>query len=285
MSRVALIGLGAMGAGMAARLIEGGKDLLVLDKDPTKTAAAAALGARVARDLPAMAEAADIILMSLPSPDIATAVAVDLLPLVPKGGIVVDLGTMTPTATRELAAQYRGVGAAFLDAPVTGGPGGAAGGGLRIFLGGDREGCERASPILAELGDVLSCGGAGAGQAVKLVNQLCMGLTNAVLLEAISFGMRMGIEPEFLGRAIGGEAGWRHEFTKLAARVANGDAAAVGIKHGQIPYVLAEAERLGSSMPLSQAAYQFIENDPAVIPEANRLSPSFWLALTRQEKG
>ncbi|GGL78077.1 NAD(P)-dependent oxidoreductase [Wenxinia marina] len=276
---VAIVGLGAMGGGLARRAIGRGLTVHVLDADPARVADAVAAGTEAADDLPTLARSGATVLLSLPSPEIAEEVATALLPHLSPGQIVADLGTMTPTACRRIAAAYSEAGARFIDVPVTGGPDGARAGTLRLFAAGDAAAVDEAAPLLSTFGEVVPCGGSGAGQATKLVNQMGMGLVNAVLLEALAYGRSAGLDPADLGRAVGGESGWRAEFAALARRVADETARGVGIKHGQLAYVLGEADTVGQALPTTRAAFEFCEGREATIREANRMSPSYWDAL------
>ena len=187
MARVAFIGLGTMGLPMARNLLAAGHELVGCDLDPAQ---AEALGAPVAAT-PAEAVAdAEVAFLSLPSPAAVEAVAEQL----PAGALFVDLSTGPPALARRLAERFD----AALDAPVSGGPRGAESATLTIMVGGREEVFERARPLLEALGRPVLVGGPGAGQAVKLCNNLIVGTTMAGLAEACAIAEREGIDARTL---------------------------------------------------------------------------------------
>jgi 3-hydroxyisobutyrate dehydrogenase len=196
MSRVAFIGLGTMGRPMAGHLLAAGHELVACDTDP---AHAAALGTETAATPGEAARDAEVVFLSLPSPAAVEEVslsATGLLTEVRRGSIVVDMSTCAPPLARRLAARFEEVGVAFLDAPVSGGPAGAEAGTLAIMVGGDPGVFERCRPLLSTMGALVErVGGHGAGQAVKLCNNLIVGCTMAALAEACGVLEREGIDP------------------------------------------------------------------------------------------
>jgi 3-hydroxyisobutyrate dehydrogenase-like beta-hydroxyacid dehydrogenase len=221
-------------------------------------------------------------------PDSATFVEVAdraLLPETREGQTFIGLGTVEPGEVRRLAPEFEARGTRLLDVPVSGGPHGARDGTLRMFAGGEREVFDACRPVLEVLGDperIVYCGPSGTGQVVKGVNQMAAGLSNAAFLEAVAFGVLGGADPDAIRRGIGGESGWRGAFSSIAERVVAGEAEYVGVKHGQLPYFLAEAEENGFELPLARALHAFCEGAPEIVREANRMSSSFWRELTER---
>lgn len=283
---LAFIGVGAMGGPMTKNLLAAGYPVHVYDRSEERAAACVADGARVAAsDVDAVLDA-EVVCLSLPSSqacvDIADAV---LIPHARRGQFFIDFGTTTPPETRRIAAAIKQRGAAWFEAPVSGGPGGAQKAALRMFAGGDPDVFETLRPILETVGgaDTLTyCGPSGAGQVVKGVNQLAMGLGAAAYLEAVGFGVRAGVDPEVIGRAVGsqnpGEA-WRVMVYKMAEAAAQGKAEQAGVKFRELPYFLREAAESGFPLPLTQALYAFCDAGPRVVVDDNRAAPSFWHQL------
>ncbi len=109
-----------------------------------------------------------------------------------------------------------------------------------------------------------------------------MGLIAAAAMESVAFGVNSGLDPRLIADSIGGEAGFRALVRKYAGMAAEGRAGGQGIKHGQLPYFLEEAEARGYALPITEALWKFLENEPREIQEANRKSPSFWKKVTRR---
>ena len=199
MARIAFVGLGTMGLPMARNLVAAGHEVVGVDADPGRLAA---LGTESAETPAEAAAAADVALLSLPSAEAVEEVILGprgLAAGAPAGFAVVDLSTSPPALARSLAAELARAGADWLDAPVSGGPQGAAAASLTIMVGGSREASERLRPLLEELGSlVVRVGPAGAGQAAKLCNNLVAGATMAALAEACALAVCEGIEPAVL---------------------------------------------------------------------------------------
>lgn len=287
LSIVGLIGLGGMGGPMARNLVRAGYTLHGFDRDAARLAAAVDAGAIAAPDGAAVVARAALVLTSLPSSEAWVQMAEEtLLPGARHGQIFIDLGTVTPPETRRLAAAFAARGAALLDAPVSGGPGGAERADLTMFVGGDWQIAERFRPLLEVLGGpskITYCGESGAGQVAKGVNQLAMGLAAAAYLEAVAFGVRAGLDPRIVGAAVGGDEGWRGQVREVAERAASGRAEEIGVKFRELPYFLREAVERGFSLPLTDALYRFLEEGERVVIDDHRPAPSFWYELIHQK--
>jgi 3-hydroxyisobutyrate dehydrogenase len=178
--RVAFIGLGTMGLPMARNLVAAGHDVVGCDLDPSK-----ALEQMAATPAEA-ADGADVAILSLPAPEVVERVASDL----PRDLFLVDMSTGPPALARRLAETFD----ASLDAPVSGGPRGAADASLTIMVGGRAEDFARAEPLFGPLGRPVHVGGPGAGQAAKLCNNLIAGVTMAAVAEACSIAAAEGLD-------------------------------------------------------------------------------------------
>jgi 3-hydroxyisobutyrate dehydrogenase-like beta-hydroxyacid dehydrogenase len=278
------IGLGAMGGPMCRNLVKAGYSVTCFDIDPARVAACVDAGATRAGSSPEVVEGAEIVLTSLRSSAIWVQVAeTDLVPNARAGQVFIDLGTVAPPETRRLAQAFREKGAWPIDSPVSGGPHGSETGTLRMFVGGEEEVVRRCRPILEVLGEpqrVVYCGPSGAGQVVKGVNQLAMGLADAAYLEAIAFGVRAGVDPAAIRQAVGGDEGWRNHFAMLAQRVADGKAEHSWVKFPELPYFLSEAAERATALPLTQALFEFCDaGDKSYADNMGRQTVSFWAEL------
>ncbi len=260
------IGLGAMGGGMAMRLVRAGYPLTVYDLKPERLSDCLAAGAVAAGGSGEVAQRSEIVLTSLRSSAVFVEVAEnELLPAARAGQVFMDMGTTEAPETRRLSAALAARGAALVDAPVSGGPGGAAAGTLHIFVGGDEAVVEKVRPVLEVLGEprhIARCGPSGCGQAVKGVNQLAMGLVAAAYLEAIAFGVRAGADLDAIATSVGGEEGWRKRLADYAMKARDGSAEHVYVKFPELPYFLREARDQGFEMPMTQALFRFCDAGP-----------------------
>ena len=140
------------------------------------------------------------------------------------GLVHIDMTTMSPQVTRRIAERLAEAGVEMLDAPVSGGQQGAIEGTLSIMVGGKAETLERCRPVLAAMGrKIVHCGPAGAGQTVKLCNQIAVALTNLGMCEALVFAARSGIDPRVMIEAVSAGAGTSWQLQNLAPRIVERD--------------------------------------------------------------
>lgn len=202
----AVIGLGNMGMAMLTRLASLGAAPIGWDLDPAKRAAAEAHGATTPAELPEAA--AKVVILSLPNEAAVTAVLAQLLPALPAGSVIVDTSTLAPGAVRGFAGQAEAAGCAYLDAPVSGGPAGAAAGTLAMMIGGETAALEHARPVLEKLAaKILHIGPSGAGQVAKLVNNLLVATHLVTAAEALRLGAAAGVPPAALLPVLNGATG------------------------------------------------------------------------------
>jgi len=200
LSKIALIGVGNMGAPMASHLSRATRRLVLFDlKRETAEAAAAACGAEVAPDLAAAARDSDMVVTMLPTAEVvhrALFAEAGLLAGLGEGGLVVDMSSSYPPATRQTGAELAERGVVLLDAPVSGGVRGAEKGTLAIMLGGDDAAAmDRAEPALATMGRVFRTGPLGSGHALKALNNYLSAVGLSAACEAILVGERFGLDP------------------------------------------------------------------------------------------
>ena len=205
--RVAFLGLGKMGAGMAARLITGGHQLSVYNRNPARAAPLGELGARVADSPRAAAERADVIIGMSADDDSSRALwlgesgalAADNLP----DALAIECSTLSHDWVIELAGHVRNRGFRYVDAPVTGLPDAAASGTLTLLVGADPADLDAARPIFASLATrVLHFGGVGQGTAYKLMVNLMGAVQIASAAEGVALAERAGLDLKLVADAV-----------------------------------------------------------------------------------
>jgi 2-hydroxy-3-oxopropionate reductase len=199
---VGVIGLGAMGAPMARRLLAWGWPVVVYSRPGPVEPPAGAIRAEHPKGV---AEAAAVILLSLPDAAAVESVIAgpDGLAAGPPNRIVVDTSTIAPAESRSFAVELGRVGIAYLDAPVSGGPQAAEAGALTMMVGGEPEAFERAKPVLDGVAaTIVHCGAAGAGQLCKACNQLVVVATIEVVAEALQLAATVGLDPAVVRDAL-----------------------------------------------------------------------------------
>ena len=211
METIGFIGIGIMGRPMAKNLIKAGYKLIVYDKY-AKFDDILALGAEGANSGREAASRSEIIITMLPnSPHVRDAIlgAGGVLEGVKSGAIVIDMSSIAPAVSQEVAAALKAKNVSFLDAPVSGGEPKAVEGTLAIMVGGDRAIFEKVKPILEKMGSsAVLTGDTGAGNVTKLANQIIVALNIAAVSEAFVLAKKAGVDPQKVFEAIrGGLAG------------------------------------------------------------------------------
>jgi 2-hydroxy-3-oxopropionate reductase len=228
--RVGFIGLGTMGREMARNLIEAGCTVRAYDVRREAIDELVALGAEAATDPADAARDADIAITMLPdTPQVEEVVygETGLLANPPRGRLLADMSTISPVAVRRMAADLKSAGIDMVDAPVSGGPIGAKNASLSIMAGGETEAFVRARPFFAAMGTTINHVGApGAGQAVKLCNQLICGINIQAICEAIALGRASGVDLNQLRQVLlgGSAASWM--LDKLGQSMIDGETGA-----------------------------------------------------------
>src|SRR5215212_2049474 len=210
--RVGFIGLGIMGGPMARNLMEAGYELTVQNRSPEKAEELGEAGATVAATPGEAAENSDVTVTMLPGPrEVEEIVAGEdgVLEGISQGSLLIDMSTISPVVTEELAEAVKQKGASMLDAPVSGGDVGAIEGTLSIMVGGEEADFERAKPLFGAMGKTVThVGPVGAGQVTKAANQIVVALTIEAVSEALVLGSAGGVSPEkILDVLSGGLAG------------------------------------------------------------------------------
>jgi 2-hydroxy-3-oxopropionate reductase len=227
---VGFIGLGTMGREMVLNLMKAGHRVRVFDIVRGVVDELAAAGAITATSPADAARNCDIAISMLPdTPQVEDVIygADGLFKAPPAGKLIVDMSTISPVAVRRVYADLKAVGTAFIDAPVSGGPAGAKNAALSIMAGGDADAFARARPFFEAMGTTVThVGAAGAGQTVKLCNQLICGINIQAICEALALGRASGVDLEQLRRVLlgGSAASWM--LDKLGSAMIAGDTAA-----------------------------------------------------------
>jgi 2-hydroxy-3-oxopropionate reductase len=226
--RIGFVGLGTMGAPMAANLVKAGHGVRGFDRAEPARAAAAARGVPVVSDLARAVEGVEAVVTMLPdTPDVeAVLLGPDgIVRHLRPGTVVIDTSSIAPSAAVRLAAGLAERGLAFLDAPVTGGPSGAEAGTLGIMVGGEPEAYARAEPILSAMGRPRRMGPPGSGQATKLCNQIVVAQHLVAVAEAITLARGLGLDPEAVLEVLLGGAARSWLMETFGLRMARDEAA------------------------------------------------------------
>ncbi|MFE1598734.1 3-hydroxyisobutyrate dehydrogenase [Methylobacterium sp. ID0610] len=199
MTQIAFLGLGNMGGPMAANLVKAGHAVSGYDLVPAARDAAQAEGVRVAESAVAALAGAEVVITMLPAGRHVLALLDEILPQVPAGALLVDCSTIDVASARAAHDRAAERGLASLDAPVSGGVGGARGATLTFMAGGSAAAFARAEPILAAMGrKAVHCGEAGAGQAAKICNNMILGISMIGVAEAFVLAEKLGLSHQAL---------------------------------------------------------------------------------------
>lgn len=199
MSRIAFIGLGNMGGGMALNLVKSGHDVVAFDLNKEAVDKIAAGGAETAASIGKAVHDADAVVTMLPAGQHVRGVYEEsdgVLANVKAGSILIDCSTIDVESARAVASSAEEHGFSMVDAPVSGGTAAADAGTLTFMVGGSPEGFTSAEPILANMGKaVIHAGGAGAGQAAKICNNMLLAITMIGTCEAFVMAEKLGLDP------------------------------------------------------------------------------------------
>jgi 2-hydroxy-3-oxopropionate reductase len=212
MAKIGFIGLGVMGKPMSKNLLKAGYQLVVFNRSKAAVEELVAAGAEAAAGPKALAERVDIIITMLPdSPQVKEVVLGEggVIEGAKKGAVVIDMSSIAPLVSREIAAKLHEKGIEMLDAPVSGGEPKAMDGTLSVMVGGKKAVFEKCLPVMkAMAGSVVLTGEIGAGNVTKLANQVIVALNIAAMSEALVLAAKAGVQPEMVYQAIrGGLAG------------------------------------------------------------------------------
>jgi 3-hydroxyisobutyrate dehydrogenase-like beta-hydroxyacid dehydrogenase len=263
---IGFIGLGQMGSRMSMRLLEAGYNLTVFDNNEAAMAPLVARGARRAASAAEVASAADTVLVSLPTPEIVHKVVFG------PGGItegnrattLVDLSTTGPRMSNTIADELsRGGRIKLVDAPVSGGIGGAEKGTLAVMVACEKVAFEQLSPVLHVFGKVFFCGEKpGMAQSLKLANNMISVAALAISSEAMAMGVKAGLDPQVMIDVImassGGNVALRDKFPRAVLTGTFDYGFATALSYKDVRLCVDEAEAIGVPMVVGSAVRQMM---------------------------
>ncbi len=283
--KIGFIGLGNMGAPMAANLAKAGHDVTGFD-----TASVRIEGVSMADSAVAAATGAEVVVTMLPNGQILRAVAAEVIPVMDRGAALVDCSTVDVDSARSVAQQAEDAGLLAVDAPVSGGIGGAANGTLTFMAGGSDAGFAKVAPLFDIMGQkAVHCGAAGAGQAAKICNNMILGVTMIATCEAFALADKLGLDRQKMFDVVSTSSGysWTMNAYCPAPGVGPQSPADNGYKPGFAADLMLKdlrlsqqaAESADADTPmgqLAQALYaQFVENEDGLGKDFSAMLPRF----------
>lgn len=218
MSRIAFIGLGHMGGPMALNLVKAGHDLVVFDLVPAAIKTLTDAGAQAAGTAKEAVKNAEVVISMLPASQHVEGLYLgdtDLLAHIDTSSLVIECSTISSESARKVAQAAKVRGIRMIDAPVSGGTGGAVAGTLTFIVGGEADALAAANPYLEKMGkNIFHAGAAGAGQVAKICNNMLLGILMAGTSEALALGVANGLDPKVLSDIIAKSSG-RNWATEL----------------------------------------------------------------------
>jgi 3-hydroxyisobutyrate dehydrogenase len=263
MQRVAFLGLGTMGAAMAANLARAGFQVAAWNRTSGRAPELAELGVTTAVNAAEAASTAEMVVICVSdTPDVEAVLfgPSGVVEGAKPGTLIIDCSTIAPSGSWDFAARLRERDLRMVDAPVSGGSEGARNATLTIFVGGDERDVEHARPVLNALGRTIThVGPIGAGQAVKAVNQVILAGTYLGVAEGIVLAIRAGLDVEQVVEALGGGAAQSWVLANRSGRMLANDyplGFKVALHRKDLGIALDLAAQLGASLPVSALAAQ-----------------------------
>jgi len=199
MTNIAFIGLGNMGGPMAANLVKAGHKVTAFDLVAALRDQAKSDGAAIGESAAATVKGAEVVVTMLPAGKHVLGVWNEVVPAMNKGALIIDCSTIDVESAKEAHALAAKHGMGSVDAPVSGGTGGAKGATLTFMCGGDEKSFAAAKPVLENMGKrIVHCGGAGAGQAAKICNNMILGISMIAVGEAFALAEKLGLSHKAL---------------------------------------------------------------------------------------
>lgn len=258
--KVAFIGMGTMGAPMALNILNAGHDVTVYNRTREREEPIAAKGAHRAASPQQAAAGAEVIITCVSdTPDVENTILgkEGVIHGAEAGAIVIDMSTISPTATQKMASELAAKGIKMLDAPVSGGSEGAQKGTLSIMVGGAAEDLEKAMSVLHAMGKTIThIGPIGAGQMTKAINQIVVAGTYWSVAEGVALGLKAGLDMEKVVQAVGGGAAGSWAMDNRSGNMINNDyplGFKIQLHRKDLTIALNVARELGVTLPV--AAY------------------------------
>ncbi|MFW2545173.1 3-hydroxyisobutyrate dehydrogenase [Primorskyibacter sp. 2E107] len=283
--KIGFIGLGNMGGPMAANLIKAGHSVTGFD-----VAGVTVDGATQAGSAAEAATGADVVITMLPNGAILRSVADEVIPAMAQGAVLLDCSTVDVDSARAVANQATEHGLGALDAPVSGGIGGASGGTLTFMVGGSDEAFAKAKPLFDIMGQkAVHCGPSGNGQAAKICNNMILGVTMIATCEAFALADKLGLDRQAMFDVVSTSSGysWSMNAYCPAPGIGPQSPADNGYKPGFAADLMLKdlrlsqqaAESADADTPMGQAAMalyeQFVENEEGAGRDFSAMLPRF----------
>ena len=263
--KIGFIGVGIMGKPMAKNLLKAGYHLIVHDINPIPVEELVKLGAEKADSPAEVAEKSDVVITMLPdSPDAEKVILGEngVLEGIKEGSIIIDMSSISPIVSKRIAKESKKKGIEMLDTPVSGGEPGAIKGTLAIMVGGNKSTFDKCLDILNKMGESITyVGEYGAGQTVKLANQIIVALNIAAVGEALVLGKKAGVDPELLYKAIRGGLAGSAVLDAKAPMILNRDfkpGFKIKLHQKDLRNTLLTASELNIPLPLTSLVQQMI---------------------------
>lgn len=283
--KIGFIGLGNMGGPMAANLAKAGHQVTGFDM-----ADVAIDGVSMGTSAAEAAAGAEVLITMLPNGQILRAVADQVIPVMASGAALVDCSTVDVDSARAVAGQAADKGLLFVDAPVSGGVGGAVGGTLTFMAGGSAEAFAKADPLFGVMGQkAVHCGAAGAGQSAKICNNMILGVTMLATCEAFALADKLGLDRQKMFDVVSTSSGYSWSMNAYCPAPGVGPqspadngyqpgfAAELMLKDLRLSQQAAESADADTPMgQLAQALYaQFVENEDGQGKDFSAMLPRF----------
>ncbi|RFP16994.1 NAD(P)-dependent oxidoreductase [Duganella sp. BJB488] len=271
-TRIAFLGIGLMGDPMVRRLLAAGHQVSVWNRTFAKAAALADAGAHAVPDLAEAVRDAGIVISMLEAGPVVGEVMRAALPALAPRALWVDMSSTRQSEAQDFHALLAAQGRRFVDAPVSGGVGGAAAGTLAIMAGGDADDFAELEPVLAVMGRPTLVGPAGSGQVAKLCNQLIVGATINIVAEALLLAQAAGADPAAMRAAIRGGFAESKILDVHGQRMLDRNFVAGGQVKTQLKdqrNILAAAEAAGITLPVTQLVTERYQALVETVPQAD----------------
>jgi len=270
MEKIGFVGLGIMGKPMALNLLKAGFDLIAYNRTEDKVDAIINAGGKKGKTPKEVAEQSDIIITIVSdSPDVEEVILGEngIVFGLKEGSVVIDMSTISPSVTRNIAEKLRDKKVEMLDAPVSGGDVGAINATLSIMVGGSQNTLNRCRPIFEAMGkSVTHCGTNGMGQTTKLCNQILVSVTNMAVGEAVLFAQKSGLNALTMVEATKGGAAGSWQLANLGPKMVNEDFAPgfmIDLQQKDLRLVLDAAEELHLPLPALSYVHQLYKSNQA----------------------
>lgn len=266
MKPIGFIGLGAMGKPMAKNVLKAGIPVIAYDIKSSQVDEIVAQGGQKATSPREIAEKCTTIVMMLPnSPHVETVLFGQdgVIDAMASGGIIIDMSTIAPVAAQNFAKKAAEKGITILDAPVSGGVVGAEAGGLAIMVGGPKGTLDKVMPILQAMGkSIVHAGPNGAGQTVKMANQIMVGISYAAVAEAWTIGVKAGADPVLLQEVLSKGSARCFAIERVPATILAGNfepGFMIDLQHKDLCIAMETSKELNVPLHLTSTALQYYE--------------------------